>query len=140
MAFITTSEMGNMVCHPILTVPTRFLRVSFLITEEDERDEPTRNLRYLVKWQNYSHIHNTWETYEYLKRFKGFKRVENYIKSAWQLQQNVLNNPLTSREDLEALEIEKERQQDQLEGYKQVERIIAQRDAPANADVDHEHC
>lgn len=109
------------------------------LAEDDERDEPTRNLRFLVKWQSYSHIHNTWETYEYLKRFKGFKRVENYIKSVWATQQRILNDPATSREDLEALEIEKERQAEQLEAYKQVERIVAQRNAPANADIDHDH-
>lgn len=93
----------------------------------------------MIKWQNYSHIHNTWETYDYLKRFKGFKRVENYIKSVWQYRQNVINDPATSREDLEALEIDKERGLEQLEGYKIVERIIAERDAPANNDIDHEH-
>ncbi|KAM0789450.1 hypothetical protein ACM66B_000272 [Microbotryomycetes sp. NB124-2] len=105
----------------------------------DEKDEPRRNLRFLVKWQNYSHIHNTWETYDYLKRFKGFKRVDNYIKGVFNVQQTILNDPMTSREDLEALEIDRERQAEQLESYKQVERIIAERDAPANADIDHEH-
>lgn len=57
----------------------------------------------------------------------------------WAPQQVILNHPNTNREDLEALEIEKERQADQLEGYKQVERIVAQRDARANADIDHDH-
>jgi chromodomain-helicase-DNA-binding protein 1 len=96
-------------------------------------------LRFLIKWQNYSHIHNTWETYDYLKRFKGFKRVDNYIKGPWTLRQKVLNDPTTSREDFEAIEIDKERLAEQLEGYKQVERIVAERNAPANADIDHEH-
>ena len=50
-----------------------------------------------------------------------------------------MNDPNTSREDLEALQIEKERQSDQLEGFKQVERIVSQRDADANADIDHDH-
>ncbi|SCZ89349.1 BZ3500_MvSof-1268-A1-R1_Chr9g10377 [Microbotryum saponariae] len=107
--------------------------------EDDPKDEPSRNLRFLVKWQGYSHIHNTWETYEYLKRFKGFKRVENFIKTVWATRQRILNDPATNREDLEALEIERERQAEQLEGYKRVERIVAQRNAPANADIDHEH-
>lgn len=106
---------------------------------DDPEDEPNRNLRFLVKWQSYSHIHDTWETFEYLRRFKGFKRVENYIKSVFNVQQSILSNPNTSREDLEALQIEKERQADQLEGYKQVERIVSQRNAPANADIDHDH-
>lgn len=105
----------------------------------DPKDEPTRNLRFLIKWQNYSHIHNTWETFEYLKRFRGFKRVENYIKGVLQVQQRIMNDPATSREDIEALQIDKERQLDQIEGYKKVERIIAERNAPANADIDHDH-
>ncbi|GAA5902083.1 hypothetical protein JCM5296_006600 [Sporobolomyces johnsonii] len=107
--------------------------------EQDEKDEPHRNLRFLIKWQNYSHIHDTWETYEYLKRFKGFKRVENYIKQIFWPQQLAFNDPAVSREDLEAMHLEKERQAEQLEAYKQVERIIAQRDAPANNDIDHDH-
>lgn len=107
--------------------------------ENDEKDDPHHNLRFLIKWQNYSHIHNTWETYDYLKRFKGFKRVDNYIKGPWTLRQKVINDPSTSREDFEAIEIDKERLAEQLEGYKQVERIVAERNAPANADIDHEH-
>ncbi|BGP17107.1 ATP-dependent DNA helicase Hrp3 [Rhodosporidiobolus nylandii] len=107
--------------------------------EGDERDEPQRNLRYLVKWQNYSHIHDTWETYEHLKRFKGFKRLENYIKNVVWFQYNMLHDPSVSGEDLEAMHLEKERRADELEGYKQVERIIAHREMPPNDEVDHDH-
>lgn len=96
-------------------------------------------MRFLVKWQGYSHIHDTWETFASLSAFKGFKRVENYIKGPFKAQEARRNDPSTSREDIEALEIDKERLADQLEGYKQVERIVAHRTAPANADIDHEH-
>jgi chromodomain-helicase-DNA-binding protein 1 len=65
--------------------------------------------------------------------------VENYIKEKWAPLVRMLSDPQTSREDLEALEIERERQRDLLEGYKTVERIVDQRDAPANANVDHDH-
>lgn len=114
---------------------------SFVVTtpEDDTADEPKYNLRYLVKWQNYSHLHNTWETFEHLKAFKGFKRVENYIKSVWKIQDTIKNSPSTTSEELESLAIEKERQSELLEGYKQVERIIAQRTAGRNLDIDHEH-
>jgi hypothetical protein len=36
-------------------------------TVDDEKDVPTENLRYLVKWANHSHLHDTWDSYEYLK-------------------------------------------------------------------------
>lgn len=75
----------------------------------------------------------------YLQSFRGFKRVENYIKSVWTIQNILRTDPRASREDLEAFEIDKERQREQLEAYKTVERIIVQRTAPANDDIDHEH-
>lgn len=74
-----------------------------------------------------------------LKGFKGYKRVDNYVKGVFKPRDAILNNPKTSREDLEGIAIELERQNDLLEGYKQVERIIAERTAAANKDVDHEH-
>ena len=117
----------------------RVPKLTQIRTADDERDEPKRNMRYLVKWQGYSHIHDTWEMFDSLRAFKGFKRVENYIKGPFAEQARRRSNPSTSREDIEALEIDKERQTEQLEGYKQVERIISQRTAPANADIDHEH-
>ncbi|UKJ88247.2 DNA helicase [Theileria orientalis] len=35
---------------------------------------------YLIKWQGFAHIHNTWDTYENLKEFNGIRRLDNYIK------------------------------------------------------------
>ncbi|GAA5835946.1 hypothetical protein JCM11251_006610 [Rhodosporidiobolus azoricus] len=107
--------------------------------EADEKDDPQRNMRFLVKWQNYSHIHDTWETYAHLKGFKGFKRVDNYINKVFWPQHDLLRDKSVSGEDLEAFHLEKERLADQLEGYKVVERIIASREAAANDEVDHDH-
>ncbi len=54
--------------------------------------------RFHIKWKGFSHLHNTDETYEFLKRFKGVKRVDNYIKAykSWQAR---LQAPGLSRED-----------------------------------------
>ncbi|PWN49903.1 hypothetical protein IE53DRAFT_331257 [Violaceomyces palustris] len=106
---------------------------------DDKEDIPTENLRFIVKWKGYSHLHNTHELYEFLKRFKGFKRVDNYIKSVWQREQAVLKDPSASREDIETLQIEKERQQEIVESFKTVERIIAQRENKANKDTPYPH-
>ncbi|BAM39357.1 uncharacterized protein TOT_010000815 [Theileria orientalis strain Shintoku] len=35
---------------------------------------------FLIKWQGFAHIHNTWDTYENLKEFNGIRRLDNYIK------------------------------------------------------------
>ncbi|KPV71789.1 uncharacterized protein RHOBADRAFT_49029 [Rhodotorula graminis WP1] len=106
---------------------------------DEPEDDPKRNMRFLIKWQGYSHIHDTWETYQHLRGFKGFKRVENYIKGVYYAGIELMNNPDLSREDLEAVHLDRERKAEELEHYKIVERIIAQRDAPANQDVDHDH-
>lgn len=111
----------------------------FSLSVDDPEDIPTENLRFLIKWKGYSHLHNTQELYEFLKRFKGFKRVENYIKQVWQNEQNMLGQAQTSREDIEALQIDKERQRELVENFKTVERIVAQRDNEPNKDVPYSH-
>ena len=43
-------------------------------------DKPER--QYFIKWKNWAHIHNTWESMESLKEQKanGIKKVENQAK------------------------------------------------------------
>ncbi|KAN0064677.1 ATP-dependent DNA helicase Hrp3 [Thecaphora frezii] len=106
---------------------------------DDKEDIPTENMRFVVKWKGYSHLHDTQEVYEFLKRFKGFKRVDNYIKQVFMREKALLSDPNASREDIETLQIEKERQREAIESYKTVERIIAQRNNPANKDINHPH-
>lgn len=67
--------------------------------------------RFHIKWKGFSHLHNTEETYEFLRKssFKGFKRIDNYIKQVWQRERNIMQGAYTTREDLEAFAIEKER-------------------------------
>lgn len=115
-----------------------------------------------MKWQGYSHLHSklsclpfvpvlsnlnavltpdTWEDLNTLRNFKGYKRVENYIKTVYtQEQRYVKDRQLFSSEDIEAFEIERERKREQIEGFKTVERIIASRNAEANLDVQYDHC
>ncbi|KAF9010521.1 P-loop containing nucleoside triphosphate hydrolase protein [Cyathus striatus] len=96
--------------------------------EDDPEDLWFENVRFHIKWKNFSHLHNTDETYEFLKRFKGLKRVDNYI--------NPLNAPGISREDAEALLLDKEREKEELENFRNVERIVAHRES---ADGDTEY-
>jgi chromodomain-helicase-DNA-binding protein 1 len=92
-------------------------------------------------------LHNTDETYEFLKRFKGLKRVDNYIK-AYKMYQSRLNAPGISQEDAEALLLEKEREKEELETYKVVERIVSHRDGAEGmteyfckwTGLNYEHC
>ncbi|GJE92206.1 SNF2 family N-terminal domain-containing protein [Phanerochaete sordida] len=101
----------------------------------DPEDNWYTNIRFHIKWKNFSHLHNTDEMYEFLKRFKGVKRVDNYIKAhkAWLERVNL---PGLTREDKEAVLLDKEREKEEFETYKTVERIIAQRE---NADSQVEY-
>ena len=115
-----------------------FLYLNFRLTDHQ---------RFHIKWKNFSHLHNTDETYEFLKRFKGLKRVDNYIK-AYKVWQARLATPGISREDIEALHLDKEREKEELETYRIVERIVAHREG-AETDMEYfckwsglnyEHC
>lgn len=112
--------------------------VFFHTRDEDYADDPVdkwhENVRYHVKWKGFSHMHNTDETYEFLKRFRGLKRVDNYIK-AYKVYKARLDDPNISREDTEALLLDKEREKQELEGYKMLERIIAYRDSPTSPNL-----
>ena len=106
---------------------------------DDPEDIPTENMRFVIKWKGYSHLHDTHELYEFLKRFPGFKRVNNYIKSVWQPIHDISTNPEATREDLETLQIQRERQRELLASYRTVERVIAQRDNEPTKDVPYPH-
>ncbi|KAF8325229.1 SNF2 family N-terminal domain-containing protein [Cantharellus anzutake] len=98
----------------------------------DPEDLPSVNMRFHIKWKNFSHLHNTDETYEFLKRYKGMKRVDNYIKTVWAAERATLVRTDISREELEAFQIDKERRQEWLEGCKIVERAIDSRENAAS--------
>lgn len=104
--------------------------------------------RYHIKWKGFSHLHNTDENYEFLKRYKGLKRIDNYIKS-YKMYQARLRDPNLNREDAEALLLDKEREKQDLETFKTVERVVSQRESPQDGGVEYfckwqglayEHC
>ncbi|KAJ7647122.1 SNF2 family N-terminal domain-containing protein [Roridomyces roridus] len=115
--------------------------------EEDPQDLWFENVRFHIKWKNFSHLHNTDETYEFLRRFKGLKRVDNYIK-AYKLWHARVTAPGISREDVEALQIDKEREKEELETFKTVERVVSHRDGATGemeyfckwTSLNYEHC
>ncbi|KAH8119064.1 transcription regulator [Phellopilus nigrolimitatus] len=114
--------------------------VFYHVRDEGREDDPEdlwhENVRYHIKWKGFSHLHNTDENYEFLKRFKGLKRVDNYIKS-FKLYQGRLADPNLTREDTEALLLDKEREKQDLETFKTVERIVSQRESPHDGGVEY---
>jgi chromodomain-helicase-DNA-binding protein 1 len=70
-------------------------------------------------------LHNTWEPYVNLSQLKGVKRLDNYIRQFITLDKEIRIDPLTTSEDIEAMDMERERRRDEYEEYKTVERIVA---------------
>lgn len=106
---------------------------------EGSDEKPKENLRFVIKWKGYSHLHNTSELWTFLKGCKGFKRVENYVRNIWTPANAILNDPRSSREDIEAFRVDEERHKEALESYKVVDRIVAQRDNPPTKDRPFSH-
>jgi chromodomain-helicase-DNA-binding protein 1 len=89
----------------------------------DHRIGDTGEMEYLIKWAGWSHVHNTWNTEAALSEFGGERILQNYIKKS---QHDTAARAHMLAEDLEALDIERQMQLDQLEEYKEVERVIEQ--------------
>jgi chromodomain-helicase-DNA-binding protein 1 len=91
----------------------------------DHRIGDTGEVEYLIKWSGWSHVHNTWSTEAALSECGGERILQNYIKKS---QHDAAAREHMLAEDLEALDIERQMQLDQLEEFKEVERVIEQND------------
>ncbi|KAG2185805.1 hypothetical protein INT43_002242 [Umbelopsis isabellina] len=97
-------------------------------SEDDAHDRPEHNIEYLIKWKGRSHLHDTWERFSQLNEFKGFRKVENYIKSNVYEVTRFRRHPDTTKEEIEQHDINIERHRAELEEWKTVERVIGMRD------------
>uniref|UniRef100_A0A672L0M4 Chromodomain-helicase-DNA-binding protein 1-like n=1 Tax=Sinocyclocheilus grahami TaxID=75366 RepID=A0A672L0M4_SINGR len=80
-------------------------------------------VQYLMKWKNWSHIHNTWETEETLKQqnVKGMKKLDNFKKKDQEKKKWL---KAASPEDVEYFNCQQELMDDLHSQYQLVERII----------------
>lgn len=84
--------------------------------------------QYLIKWQNWSHMHNTWESRESLvtQRVKGLKKLDNYLARAQAIQQATSTQ---SPEDAEYLACQAELYDSLIDTHAICERVIASQGA-----------
>ncbi|KAG0015312.1 hypothetical protein BGZ80_009936 [Entomortierella chlamydospora] len=97
--------------------------------DSDEPDDPHHNMEFMIKWKNHSHMHNTWEQYQDLRQYKGFKKVDSYIQRFVYPEIALKSDPNTMREEIEQSDVNREMLRDELKDYTLVERIIASRTA-----------
>ncbi|RZF46881.1 hypothetical protein LSTR_LSTR008262 [Laodelphax striatellus] len=95
----------------------------------DETDIENTEVQYLIKWKNWSNIHNTWESEKSLKdqKVKGLKKLENFVKREEEIR---FWKQHTTPEDIEYFECQLELQQELMKSYNRVERIISYREDP----------
>ncbi|KAI9320048.1 SNF2 family N-terminal domain-containing protein [Dichotomocladium elegans] len=101
---------------------------------DDPEDDPERNMEYLIKWKSWSHLHDTWDNFVYLKSFKGFRKVENYIKTYAYEEIDLRQHPETTQEDIEQYNINIERRREDIQAWRTVDRIIAMKGNPPDCE------
>ncbi|XP_010792420.1 chromodomain-helicase-DNA-binding protein 1-like [Notothenia coriiceps] len=81
------------------------------------------DIQYLIKWKNWAHIHNTWETEDTLKlqNVKGMKKLDNFKKKDTDKKRWL---KAASPEDVEYFNCQEELMDDLHSQYQIVERII----------------
>ncbi|XP_022671471.1 chromodomain-helicase-DNA-binding protein 1-like isoform X2 [Varroa destructor] len=92
--------------------------------------------QFLIKWKNWSHLHNTWETMETLQNqgVKGLKRVDNFLKKEEELQ---AWKDSATPEEIEYFDCQQEMSEELYIRHQVVERIICRKDregAPGEVD------
>jgi chromodomain-helicase-DNA-binding protein 1 len=97
--------------------------------------ESTRDdFEYYVKWQGKSHIHDTWETTDSMRGFRGYRKLENYYKKVVEYELDVKFGDDVAPESKEQFLLDRERDEEALEDYTKVERVVAIRDGDENTE------
>eukprot|EP01080_Neovahlkampfia_damariscottae_P000793 gene793-9043_t len=89
-------------------------------------NEETTLIVFLIKWKGLAHIHNTWNTFEELKPYQGFKKVENHLQKIKEIDEWKKSvTPVEIEQHLLNEKLENEK----LNEYKKIDRIIGKRPA-----------
>ena len=105
------------------------------LPDDPEAIDWEHGVEYSVKWKGWALIHSTWETYEALRAFAGFKRVELYVQ---RVQAELTWRRTAAPEDVEQADIQRELDERVRAAARQVERVVASRKVvPATEDFPH---
>ncbi|KAI1819977.1 SNF2 family N-terminal domain-containing protein [Xylaria intraflava] len=106
------------------------------------------DFEYNIKWQGKSYLHSTWDTLETLRGYRGVRKLENYYKKTVEYEMDLkFAGDDIPPEIREQYMLDKERDQDALEDYTKVERVVAQRSGDEGREyfikwkgLTYEHC
>lgn len=92
-----------------------------------EDSEDKRDFEYQIKWQEQAYIHATWEDWNTLSGYKGFRRLENYYRKVVTEDMYHIHDPEVTPEERERWSLDRETKLDEIEQHSKVERVIARR-------------
>lgn len=91
-------------------------------------DVDRQDFEFYIKWQDKSHIHATWESNESLVNYRSTRRVDNYVRKVLNEDLRLQHDPDAPPEDREKWNLDRERDVEAIEDYKEVERVIGSRE------------
>jgi len=94
-------------------------------------------VEFYIKWKGWSHLHNTWERYDNLRDYKGFRKVENFIKQKVNPDRDYRNDKFITGDQLEQYNINLEIERDMIKDYQSVDRVISYREVQPTDDYPH---
>ncbi|EMT65255.1 Chromodomain helicase hrp3 [Fusarium odoratissimum] len=94
--------------------------ISYGLTKND--------FEYFIKWQGKSHLHDTWETFQDIRDYRGYRKVENYFRKVIEYEVDIRVGDDIPPETKEQFFLDRERDEEAFEDYTKVERVVAVRD------------
>ncbi|KAE8154926.1 SNF2 family N-terminal domain-containing protein [Aspergillus avenaceus] len=91
-------------------------------------DIDRHDFEFYIKWQGKSHYHATWENSESLAECRSLRRLDNYVRKYVYEDIRLRQDEDVAPEDREKWNLDRERDVDAIEDYKQVERVIGMQD------------
>lgn len=80
-----------------------------------------------IKWQDKAHYHSTWDTWDTLAQYKGYRRLENFWRGFVDFQDK-FNDPDYPGEDKEQAYIVRQKEIERLGDCMFIDRVIDARD------------
>ncbi|KAM5380488.1 hypothetical protein ACJA88_004817 [Fusarium oxysporum] len=91
--------------------------------------------RRAAQWQGKSHLHDTWETFQDIRDYRGYRKVENYFRKVIEYEVDIRVGDDIPPETKEQFFLDRERDEEAFEDYTKVERVVASDRKETNLDT-----
>ncbi|OCL09033.1 chromo domain-containing protein 1 [Glonium stellatum] len=93
----------------------------------DPRNPHKKNFDYFIKWQGKAHYHATWEEFETVSTYRGFRKLENYFRKIILEEMHFKVHEEDDPDDYDKYKIDREKVREAILDFQQVERVIGTR-------------